>query len=859
MPPSVPVQSVRIGAEGRQTTLVVLLTLMLLAIVPGQIAAANDECLICHDDPTLKSASGKLVAVETKHYAASIHRERSCRDCHTQPGDFDEIPHYAAYRPVDCSNCHQPATSTFGKSFHGRAQATGHTDAPNCISCHSASGSPHRIAPLTERDSEIACRRCHNAETERYDRGVHAEAASRGKESPGCVGCHPTHSQALPPSAGAVNRLCEACHPGSMKEVSQGEHKQAFSREGSTISCASCHDVHATHKPHLDTGVLEACNTCHSGYRQQFIGTVHEPLLKQERMNCLSCHRIHQVIDAAERENFGCGACHVVVESGYRTSAHRLARLHGDRTAATCADCHGGHRVRAPSDHLSPVYRDNIPATCGICHSDASVVTADYVRLPISLPSYMGSVHGKRDDNDHHPAVCTDCHGTHRMQSASDPGSHINRQNISATCGKCHPVETTDFVGSIHGRALALGIKHAPGCTECHEEHLIRPVHDENSSLSPANQALQTCGKCHEDPAMAARYGLPLRVIESYEDSYHSWAIKRGARNVATCTDCHNTHDIRASLDPTSSTHKENVVATCARCHPNSNAEFAASYTHILARDRMMIHDWVRVIYIWLIVLLLGGMFLHNLVIFIRELGVHKRRHLEADYVVRMTKSEIWQHILLAVTFSGLAITGFALRYPDQWWVHVLKELGMSEEVRRLIHRSLAVAMVAASIYHVWYMIATRRGRMLLLAMFPKFSDIGEALGNLAYYLRLREHPPRFGHFDYTQKAEYWALIWGTVVMTLTGLILWFPALATGWLPAWVVRVCEVIHFYEAILAVSAIVIWHFFFTIFLPKEYPMSWTWLTGRMSKDEWKHHHPRAEEEVEAIEVKREEWRV
>jgi cytochrome b subunit of formate dehydrogenase len=111
---------------------------------------------------------------------------------------------------------------------------------------------------------------------------------------------------------------------------------------------------------------------------------------------------------------------------------------------------------------------------------------------------------------------------------------------------------------------------------------------------------------------------------------------------------------------------------------------------------------------------------------------------------------------------------------------------------------------------------------------------------NMAFYCGMRSQRPAFRKFDYTQKAEYWAVIWGTVVMGLTGFILWFPTIATQWTPAWAVRVSEVIHYYEAILAVSAIFIWHFFYVIFMPSEYPMSLVWLDGKMSAEEWKKHH-------------------
>lgn len=820
----------------------------LAAILSPQSSPAmtNEECLACHEDPSLVSGSGRSVAVNPAALADCIHKGLSCTDCHSQSANYEDFPHYKTYQKVDCSSCHDEAGKSFKGSFHEKALATGVAGAPDCITCHSVGGKPHGIERLNPRSAEIACRRCHSGETDHYDSSVHAVAAKSGKPSPGCVSCHPTHSAALPPSTGAVNRLCESCHTGSMKQVESGSHREAIAA-GSVMSCASCHDVHATHKPHLGRDVLTACNKCHPGYRDQFVGTVHQPLLEGGKMNCLSCHRTHQITDAAEQENFGCGACHTKAEANYRTSVHRMARLHGNRTAATCADCHTGHHVKAVSDTGSLAHRNRVPDTCGKCHGNTSVVTADFVRLPISLPSYSGSVHGHRDEKGSPPAVCSDCHGTHDLKGASDPASMIAKVNLANTCGNCHAQASQEYASSIHGRAVALGIKDSPSCTDCHDEHLILDIADPKSTTNPSNLAIATCGKCHSDPAMAARYGLPTEVIDSYTDSYHGWAIRRGGKAVAVCVDCHNIHDIRMALDPKSSINKTNVVATCGRCHPNSNAEFAASYNHILARGKLMTHDYVRIVYIWLIAAVLGGMFLHNLIIYIHAMREHRRKHLHEEAVVRMTVSEIWQHIVLAVSFIGLGVTGFALRFPDSWWAKLLAIAGMSEEARRISHRGLALALVAASIYHIFYVLFTKRGRMLIKALLPKFTDIGELIGNLLYYAGLRKDLPRFGMYDYTAKAEYWALIWGTAVMGITGFVLWFPALATSWLPAWAVRVCETIHFWEAILAVSAIVIWHFFFVIFLPKEYPMSWTWITGRMSRHEWDELHPRAAEET------------
>jgi formate dehydrogenase gamma subunit len=821
----------------RWFTPVVLFTLIL---TPAPISADSDECYDCHDDTDLESEDGRPVGVDPDVLSASTHAEVDCRDCHVQDGDYEDAPHFERYQRVRCARCHAESSRSFAASFHGRALARGDRSAPGCGTCH---GRSHAVERLNLRTAERACRRCHERQTELYDTSVHRAAARAGKASPGCISCHPTHDGGLPPSVGAVNKLCEACHQDAMAMVETGGHT-VLKLEGK-MSCASCHDVHATHRPQVDRTALQACENCHPDYRAQFAGSVHEEVLDRGEMTCISCHRTHQVEgEAAEAEGFGCGGCHEEVEADYRKSAHRMARLHGDAIAATCDDCHGSHNVVPTDDLDSPVHPCSEPDTCGKCHSENAVITTDYVRLPISLPRYLNSVHGINWQVCQPTAVCSDCHNSHLLLTASHPDSSIHKTHLANTCGECHEKESQEYVNSVHGRALNHGIDDSPSCTDCHEEHLILAHTDPASPVHPANLSHDVCANCHEDPELAARYGLPAQVIESYEDSYHGWAVQRGGKKVAVCVDCHNTHAIGSVLDPESSIHKNNVVETCGRCHANANPQFAASYTHVLAHGRLMIHDWVRIFYVWFVVLVLGGMVFHNLLLYLHDLRHHLRHHKQEPAVRRMTRAEIIQHALLVVTFFGLAISGFALRFPDAFWVEWLTAAGFTEEFRRGFHRVAAVLLVVVSLYHVAYLLFTRRGRALGWALLPRPRDVREALQNLLYHLGRREERPRFAGFDYTQKAEYWALVWGTIVMSVTGLVLWFPALATDWLPAWVVRVCEVVHFYEAILAVSAIFIWHFYFVILRPAIYPMSWIWLDGRMPAEEWKGEHPDAE---------------
>jgi cytochrome b subunit of formate dehydrogenase len=149
---------------------------------------------------------------------------------------------------------------------------------------------------------------------------------------------------------------------------------------------------------------------------------------------------------------------------------------------------------------------------------------------------------------------------------------------------------------------------------------------------------------------------------------------------------------------------------------------------------------------------------------------------------------------------------------------------------------------VATGLLHVGYAILSSHGRDGLRRILPSpRRDFREMVQNLAFHLGLRTERPRFDRFDYTMKAEYWALVWGTLLMVATGTALWFKVEATHWMPRWMLYVAERVHFYEGVLAVLAIVVWHFFFVMVHPDEYPMNLTWITGRITEEEMKRAHP------------------
>jgi len=810
----------------------ILLTLLCLLFSFHTAAAQdNESCLDCHDDDEMTSEDGRFVGVVAAFFAKSIHGDMDCVDCHAAPGDYDDEPHWASYTPVDCAECHEDESHSYQLNHHFKSRQSANGDAPTCASCHALDGNAHRIVALDDRPMTEGCVDCHRTVASSYGKGVHA-----GRDGPDCLSCHESHGPGTLRVAN-ITEMCTDCHDSAWDDLMRAGHAHENGEIERPASCASCHDAHDTHSD--GERLVAACASCHEDQHTAFAGSTHEDLQADGDMTCLSCHHLHKDEIEITRLDSGCGDCHFDELAEYATSVHRFARLQGQETAASCADCHDSHNALAASDSTSSVHIRNIPNLCAKCHTDEPAITEDFVRLPVRLPNYLDSVHGMGWVEGKRTAVCTDCHGVHDLRKGHEPGSHVHRMQIAETCGQCHEEISNTFQASVHGRAVAMGIYEAPTCTDCHDEHLIKAHGDDGTRVSPEALARQLCGNCHTNPEMIAKFGIQGAVLDTYLDSYHAWAVDRGSSIAATCTDCHTVHDIRSPLDPASSVHDDNVTATCGTCHKNSNPAFALSYTHVSALQARGPHGWVRLIYIGLIAFVLGGMALHNLIVARFELKKHFKHRRHEPYIQRWQRAERLQHLALLLSFSGLAITGFALRFPDSWWVKLIG-LGGHELIRAWLHRALAIIMSAVAVYHTIWLLITRRGRGALSDMAPTGIDLLQFIQNMMFHLGLRKTRPEFKRFDYTQKAEYWAVVWGTVVMALTGFVLWFPAVATGLLPPWVVRVSEVVHFYEAVLAVAAIVIWHFFYVIFMPGEYPVSTIWLNGRMPAEHWQKHH-------------------
>jgi cytochrome b subunit of formate dehydrogenase len=619
----------------------------------------------------------------------------------------------------------------------------------------------------------------------------------------------------LAPSAASAqgNDACLACHGESGLTMTKGERTVSLTVSGQALA-ASAH-----------AGL--ACTDCHAGFDASAL-----PHAKKIRP-----------VD--------CGTCHAAIDTLFMASDHGKALAANVQGAPTCIDCHDAHDVKATADTSATTNRKNLVAMCLRCHVDNPDVRSRVGPSAGFIASYEQSVHARavKEGNDA-AATCIDCHGSHEMRKGSSPGSRVAKENIATTCGRCHADILELYRGSIHGTKLAEGVTASATCTDCHGEHRILSPSDAASPVAARNVSAQVCSPCHASVRLTSKYGLAADRFQSFSDSYHGLAGKAGDVEVANCASCHGVHDIKPSSDSTSRISRKNLAATCGTCHPGANENFTKGAVHIIATpDGDGVLYVVATTYVILIIVVVGGMGIHNVFDFItksrRRLmerrGILVRHHPGHRLYLRMSLDERLQHATLMLSFVTLVFTGFALKFPDAWWVAPLRDIPLIFAARGILHRAAGVLLILAGAYHIYYVAAVPRGRRLLRDLLPVRQDLSDALAVLKFNVGISKHKPRFGRFSYIEKSEYWALVWGTFVMAATGMILWFDNTFLGILTKLWWDVAGTVHYYEAWLATLSIVVWHFYFVMFNPDTYPINLAFWKGTLTEEEMEDEHP------------------
>ena len=180
-------------------------------------------------------------------------------------------------------------------------------------------------------------------------------------------------------------------------------------------------------------------------------------------------------------------------------------------------------------------------------------------------------------------------------------------------------------------------------------------------------------------------------------------------------------------------------------------------------------------------------------------------------FYTRFSLPQRIEHWVLVLSFTTLAVTGLPQKFAGDRWAEVMIAVMGGIETVRSVHHLAAAVLLFESIYHfivIAYKMFVLRVRW---TMFPGTEDITAAWDAIRHNLGLRREPPSYDRYSFAEKAEYWALIWGTVIMAISGFMLWNPIITSHYFPGDVIPAAKAAHGGEAILAVLAIIVWHFY------------------------------------------------
>jgi len=588
--------------------------LLLAASLPAAARAQdNADCLACHGDRSLTTTRGGRtvsLCVDGKKFAASVHAAVPCVGCHADL-QGKEMPHGTPLARVECGTCHEKEQKDHAASLHGQAIARGDQLAPRCVDCHGN----HDIAPVHSPSSAVApqrvpwvCGKCHQEGSpvqrqrvihedhilENYSESIHGEALLKKglTVAATCVSCHTAHTilRHTDPRSSInrknIARTCTTCHSqieAVHRKVIRGE---LWEKEANVLpACVDCHQPHKARRVFYDQGMANAdCMKCHGnpairasrGGRSLFVNADECARSAHARTACSQCHSEVNASHVRPCETItkkvDCSSCHADAGRQYQTSTHGMLAAKRDPNAPGCTDCHGWHGVQLRKDPSSPIFPTNIPDLCARCHREGNKAAVRYKGTEHDIiERYQESIHGKGllKSGLTVTATCTDCHTAHGVLPMADTASSVNPRNVPATCGRCHLGIEEMFNASIHVTSIGKTDKRLPVCNDCHTAHTIRRADTEGFKLTIMSQ----CGKCHEE------------IAKTYFDTYHGKVSQLGYTKTAKCYDCHGAHDIRAIGDPKSHLSRENVVATCQKCHPGATRRFAGYLTHATHHD----------------------------------------------------------------------------------------------------------------------------------------------------------------------------------------------------------------------------------------------------------------------------------
>ncbi len=618
------------------------------------------------------------------------------------------------------------------------------------------------------------------------------------------------------------------------------------------------------------------CLDCHEaefksrkkGLPPEWIGVRPELYAKSVhgKLNCVDCHdTIKEAQHPSRLPPAQCASCHDRAIGEFKLSVHGGAAPDG-KPIASCATCHGAPHEILPAKHLdSPASKFKLAETCAQCHESDAAAQKLGLKNHGAVTAFRDSIHGQglyRMGLNVAPS-CSDCHGAHDIRATKDAAARTSKASLTQTCGACHVGVEKSYAASVHGQLLAKGDAKAPICTDCHAAHAIeRPASARFKATSD-----QRCGACHAER------------LANFRETYHGKAVALGRANVApevaACYDCHGHHAVFGPSDPRSTLAPQNIVATCAKCHPGVNASFTLYQPHADPADRVHYPGLHRA-YVFMTALLLGvfAFFGVHTELWIGRFAIAYWRdpagfraaraaaRADAETYRRFNPFERFLHMLVVTSFLALVLTGMPLKfYSAPWALGLFNVLG-GPEAARVLHHLAAVVTFGYFALHLGSLAITvwknrgiirdpATGRFTLGrcwatifgpdSMAPSLQDARDFSAHVKWFFG-RGPKPDWDRWTYWERFDYLAVFWGVAIIGLSGLVLWFPRFFTAWLPGWMINIAQVVHSDEALLAAGFIFAFHFFNTHFRFDKFPMDTVIFSGHLSKTELLHERRR-----------------
>ena len=521
---------------------------------------------------------------------------------------------------------------------------------------------------------------------------------------------------------------------------------------------------------------------------------------------------------------------------------------HSVHGALNCVSCHQDI-TKVP--HRKGVERQ---VGCVQCHTklweeaQETGTTAETVRLGSvveQIESYMHSVHARPSmaDQSRTNATCYDCHDAHYVEPIDAGLDSATRLNTPEVCGRCHTEQRDEYLTSVHGQEVLAGNVAAAVCSDCHTTHDIVQPHEDSARLA----ITQNCGNCHQGE------------LESYMGTYHGKVTTLGYAATAKCYDCHGAHEVKRLSDETSRMHIDNRLETCQTCHAEATAGYITFQPHGTTGN-FAEYPQMWLAFRFMIGLLVGTFaffWLHSALWYYREYRDRQqgkdRPHVLAAGLPLDGKTHVrrfgpwWRlaHLVGALSIMTLTLTGMPVLYAESSWAPVIMQLLGGPESAAIIHRIGAIGFMGVVFLHLVYF-AIRLGPQWRTfrwfgptSLVPNWQDLKDIVLMFRWFFGQASRP-KFDHFTYWEKFDYWAPFWGMMIIGISGLMLWFPSVTASYLPGWVFNVAAIVHGEEAFLAAVFLFTVHFFNNHFRPDKFPQDITMFTGKVPLEVFKHEH-------------------